>query len=73
MLKYMPMLSMPASGSAYLQFILKRRCCLSQARLTGLFHSLASVIIKATIGYFLMDAIGHSDLLQPLWPLPLTS
>jgi hypothetical protein len=68
----MPMFYMPASDSIQLRFTLKRRCSPSQARLIGLFCSLASEMMKASSGCSLWADIGHSDSMQPSWQHPLT-
>jgi hypothetical protein len=70
--EYMLVSYMPASDSTQLQFILKKRCSPSQARLIGPFSSLASVMMKANSGCSLQADIRHLDSMQPSWPHPRT-
>jgi hypothetical protein len=58
----MPMFYMPTSDSIQLRFTLKTRCSPSQARLTGPFFSLASLMMKASSCCFLQGDIRPSDI-----------
>jgi hypothetical protein len=68
--KYMPVFYMSASDSTQLRFKLKRRCFLSEIRLTRPFFNLASVMMKVSSGCSFQEDIGHLDSMQPLWPHP---